>query len=143
MAITVDWPTKVISIPQADLTLISGTLYEADTEVIRLALHTLSASEEGMPFQRIFNHNTEVVIVGETIARTIEIINGYSIQFTPDSQWSAKLTGSNNNYWDVEGGILVQNQVQVIPTNSFGLIGSRFILLTYDQSRIAAQNTQS
>lgn len=33
-----------------------------------------------------------------------------------------QLEGSNNNIWDVENGILNQNQVQVIPTNSAGLI---------------------
>ncbi len=122
MAITIDWPTKVITIPQADLTFVIGTLYEADTEVIRLALHALSASEEGLPFQRIFEHNTEVTVAGTTFARVIEIINGYSITFTPDTQWSVRLAGSNNNYFDVENGILNQNQVQVIAQNSGGLI---------------------
>jgi hypothetical protein len=121
VAITVDWPTKVISIPQSDLTLISGALYEADTEAIRLSLHSLSASEDGLPFQRIFNHNTAVTVAGTTFARTIEIINGYSIEFE-DGQYSVRLVGSNNNLFDVENGILVQNQVQVIPTNSAGLI---------------------
>ncbi len=122
MAITIDWPSKVISIPQADLTFISGTLYEGNTETIRLALHALSASEEGMPFQRIFDHNTEVTVAGTTFARTIEIINGYSITFTPDAQWSVRLVGSNNNYFDIESNILNQNQVQVIPSNSAGLV---------------------
>lgn len=34
---------------------------------------------------------------------------------------AARLVGSNNNFFDVENGILVQNSVQVIPTNSAGL----------------------
>lgn len=122
MAITIDWPTKVISIPQADLTLVSGTIYTADTEAIRNELHTLSASEDGMPFQRIFQHNTTVTIAGVVYARTIEIINGYTITFTPDSAWTVILEDSNNNYFDVENGILNQNNVQVISTNSAGLI---------------------
>jgi len=122
MAITVDWPSKVISIPQDDLTLVTGSLYEADTEVIRMSLHALSAGEEGMPFPRIFKHNTEVTVAGTTFARTIEIINGYSITFTPDSQWSVRLSGSNNNLFDSENGILNQNQVQVIGQNSAGLV---------------------
>ena len=121
MAITVNWPTKVISIPQADLTLVTGTLYEADTDAIRLELKAIEA-DEGMPFEDTHRHNTEVTVAGTTFARIIEIINGYSIQFTPDSQFSVRLAGSNNNFFDVENGILVQNQVQVIAQNSGGLI---------------------
>ena len=120
MAITVDWITKIVSIPQADLTFISGTLYEADTNVIRLALKTIEASAEGMPFEDIHLHNTEVTVAGITFFRTIEIINGYSLQFTPDAQWTVRLAGSNNNFFDVGNGILVQNQVQVISQNSAG-----------------------
>lgn len=120
MAITVDWTTKIVSIPQADLTFISGTLYEADTNVIRLALKAIEASPEGMPFDDIHLHNTEVTVAGITFFRTIEIINGYQLEFTPDSQWTARLAGSNNNFFDVENGILVQNQVQLISTNSAG-----------------------
>jgi hypothetical protein len=67
-------------------------------------------------------HNTEVVVAGTTFARTIEFINSWSVQFTPDTQWTVRLAGSNNNIFDVENGILVQNQVQVISTNSAGLI---------------------
>jgi hypothetical protein len=65
-------------------------------------------------------HNTEVTIAGITYARTIEIINGYSLEFE-DGQYTVIIEGSNNNFHDVLNGILVQNQVQVIPTNSAGL----------------------
>ncbi len=121
MALTVDWNAKVISIPQSDLTFISGTLYDADTDAIRLQLKSIEAGE-GIPFEDTHRHNTEVTIVGVTFARTIEIINGYSLQFTPDSQYTVRLTGSNNNFFDVANGVLVQNQVQVIPNNSAGLV---------------------
>jgi len=124
MAITVNWSTKLITIPQADLTFISGTLYELDTDAFRLVLKDLEDDEEGMPFLDTHRHNTEVTVAGTTFARTIEIINGYTVVFTPDSQWSVRLVGSNNNIFDVENGVLVQNQVQVIPGNSAGLIVS-------------------
>jgi hypothetical protein len=120
MAITVNWATKVISVPQADITFISGSLYELDTDWFRLQLKALEASIEGMPFEDTHIHNTEVTVAGTTFFRTIEIINGYSVEFTPDAQWSVRLAGSNNNIFDVENGILVQNQVQVIPQNSAG-----------------------
>lgn len=120
MAVTINWNTKVISVPQSDLTFVSGTLYEMDTDWFRLQLKSIEASEEGMPFPDTHIHNTEVTVAGTTFFRTIEIINGYSVQFTPDSQWSVRLAGSNNNIFDVENGILVQNQVQVIAQNSAG-----------------------
>lgn len=121
MAITLDPATFVLSIPQADLTLISGTIYKADTEAIRLELKALEANYRNMGFPKMLNHNTTVTLFGVTYARTIEILPPYSITFTPDAQWSVRLDGSNNNYGDVAAGILNQNQVQVIPTNSAGL----------------------
>jgi len=123
VAVTIDWPTQIFSIPQADLLLITGTLYEADTEVdIRQAINVIMASEEGIVFETPITHNTEVTVAGTTFARFIEMINGYSIIYTPDTQWSVRYVGSNNNLFDIENGILNQNQVQVIPGNSAGLV---------------------
>lgn len=121
MAVSIDWATKVITVPQADLTLVTGTLYELDTDAFRLELKSLEDSEEGMPFPATHRHNTEVTVAGVTFARTIEIINGYSITFE-DGAYSVRLAGSNNNFFDVENGILNQNTVQVIAQNSAGLI---------------------
>lgn len=70
-------------------------------------------------------HNTAVTIAGITYARFIEIINGYSITFE-NGQYSVRLAGSNNNFFDVANGILNQNSVQIIPGNSAGLIGMSF-----------------
>lgn len=123
MAISVDWTTLTFIVPQGDLTLVSGTLYEMDTEnYFRQQVNAIMASEEGIVFEDPLNHFTETVIAGVTYARLIEMINGYSVRFSPDSQWSVIYNGSNNNLFDVEAGILEQNQVQVIPQNSAGLI---------------------
>lgn len=121
MPISVDWPNKLISVPQSYLTLVGGTLYDLDTDAFRLDLRSLEDSDEGMPWPRTHRHNTEVTVAGVTFARTIEIINGYQVEFE-DGQYTVRLVGSNNNIFDVEGGVLVQNQVQVIPGNSAGLI---------------------
>lgn len=120
MAFAVNHLTKVISIPKADLTLISGTIYSLDSNQFRLDLKDWEDSEYGMAMPTTHNHNTEVTIAGITYARTIEIINGYSLEFE-DGQYTVIIEGSNNNFHDVLNGILVQNQVQVIPTNSAGL----------------------
>jgi len=121
MPISIDWGTKVISVPQSYLTNITGTLYELDTDQFRLDLKALEDDEAGMPFPDTHRHNTEVTIAGITYARFIEIINGYSITFENGS-YSVRLAGSNNNFFDVENGILNQNTVQVIAQNSAGLI---------------------
>lgn len=121
MAISIDWTSRVITIPQADLTLVGGTLYELDTDAFRLALKTIEDSEEGMAFPATHRHNTAITVAGTTFARTLEIINGYSVQFE-DGAYTVRLVNSNNNLFDVESGILVQNSVQVIAQNSAGLI---------------------
>ena len=121
MALSLDPATKIISVPQADLSHVTGTLYSCDTNQLRKDITDLLASENYIWMDDAYNHNTEVTVAGVTYARTLEFINGYSIKFTPDSQWTVRLEGSNNNIFDVENGILVQNQVQVIPTNSAGL----------------------
>ena len=145
MAISIDWPTKVITVNQSDCTLISGSLYELDTEtVFRAQVNALSAGEEGMPFQRPIDHQTDYTVFGATYARKIELINGYSWKLLPDTSWACRLAGSNNNLADVENGVFPYNSnVLVIPQNSSGLISNEFIKLAYDQARIAAQNTQS
>lgn len=125
MAFTVNPSTFKISIPKTDLTLVSGTLYDFDTEQFRLDLRAWEWDGNGLTggvtFTKTHLHNTEVTIVGVTYARFIEIIAPYSVEFE-DGQYSIRLNGSNNNIFDVEGGVLVQNQVQVIPGNSAGLI---------------------
>lgn len=121
MAVTVNWSTGLISIPKADLTLVSGTLYELDTDAFRLELRALEASEPGLPWPRTHDHNTTYTVAGVTYARKVEIINGYTVEFE-DGQYSVRLVGSNNNIFDVENNVLVQNQVQIIANNSAGLI---------------------
>ena len=137
MATSIDWGTKVISVPKADLTLVSGTLYELDTAAFRLELKDLEDSDDGMPFPDTHVHNVPVTVAGVTYARTIEIVNGYSVEFE-DGQYSVRLVGSNNNIFDVENGILVPTGlVTVIPTNAAGLILNQTGLLPGDISAIA------
>jgi hypothetical protein len=121
---TVDWATKVITVPQSDLSFVSGTLYDLDTNQLRLDLKSIEDSEDGMPFERITTHATEVTVAGVTYARTIEIINGYSLFFEDTgSDYQIRFQGSNNNFFDQENGILVPTpHVSYIPGNSAGLI---------------------
>ena len=122
MAVTLNHNTLVFSVPQSDLSLVSGSLYECDTNWLKQQMMAILAAAEGIEKEDSFIHFQEYTVVGITYARAIQVINGYSIEFTPDSQWSVRLAGSNNNFFDVENGILIQNQVQVIAQNSAGLV---------------------
>lgn len=123
MAITINPQTRVINVPQADLTLVSGSNYSLSVNLFRLALKDI----EDDPFKGIFlvdthRHTAPVVLSGTTYARFIEIINGYRVEFE-DGQYSVALTGANTNIIDV----LVNNQVSVVANNSSGLIESDLV----------------
>jgi len=122
MAIEIDFATKVITIPQADCTLVSGTFYRLPTkDTFKAQVGALMDNEEHIWMDYPIDHNPSYTVAGVTYAAKVEIVNGYTVEFTPNSAWSVELTDSNNNLWDIGSGVLVQNQVQVIPTNAAGL----------------------
>ncbi|MBT8449311.1 MAG: hypothetical protein KJO69_06455 [Gammaproteobacteria bacterium] len=122
MAISINWATKVISVPQADLTFVGGSVYQLDTDWFRLQLKDLEDDVDGIIFPKTHNHNTQVLLGGISYARIIEIINGYTITFE-DGSYVVNLVGSNNNILDVTN----LNTVQLRSNNSAGLINVREI----------------
>lgn len=122
MPITINWITKIISVPQSFLDPQGGGLYELDLNDFRLALRGLEDDEEGIPFLITHRHNTEVTLGGLNYARVIEIINGYTVTFE-DGQYAVSLIGANSNVADVSN----VNQVSIRPNNSAGLISSKGI----------------
>lgn len=125
MAVSIDWGnTNVISVPQSDLTLVAGVLYDLDTDWFRLALKSLEDDEAGMPFPYTHDHNTEFTISGTTFARAVIIVSPYSVKFEDTgSAYSIRTVGSNNNILDIQNGILVPTPlVSYASTNSAGLI---------------------
>lgn len=134
MAITIDYGnTNIINIPQADLSLVGGTLYELDTEWFRLALKDVEDSEAGIAFPTTHVRNAPVTVAGTTLAQTLEILYPYRVEFENGS-YTVRLAGSNNNLFDVENGILVQNNVQVIAQNSAGLVNVNFLIQLQQES---------
>lgn len=117
MAISIDWGTKVINIPQADLTSLGGSLYELDLEDFRTALNALQASEAGQPFPTTHNHNSTVTVAGVTLAQVIEIINGYTVTFE-DGNYAVNLVGANSNVAEVTN----INQVSIRSFNTAGMV---------------------
>ena len=120
MAISIDWQSKVITIPKSYMTLIQASpteIRQLDTNQFRLDLKALEASFDGVVYPITHTHNTTVTVGGVNLARVISITNGYTITFE-DGQYAVNLSGSNNNISDVTN----VNQVSVRSSNSAGLI---------------------
>ena len=128
--ITIDWSTKIITVPVTFMTLVSGTpgtgdmqvdpaLYELDVNALRLALKDIE-DDEGMPYVDTHRHNGEVTISGVTYSRTFEVINGYTVLFDTGTydHYTVRCVGANHNIADVRR----PNTVSLIIGNSAGLI---------------------
>jgi len=116
--ISIDWGTKVISVPQDYLNPLGGGVYGFDLDVFRLDLKDLEDDEEGMPFPDTHRHNTEVTLSGVTYARTVEIINGYVITFETGA-YQILCSGANHNVADVFTNLIGPS---IIVNNAAGLI---------------------
>lgn len=120
MAISINWANKIIFVPKEDTNLIQvfpTEIRELNLNTFRLALKDLEDSEDGMVFPDTHRHNAEVTVAGLTLARVIEIINGYTVTFE-DGQYAVNLPGANSNVGDVVN----VNQVSIRTFNSAGLI---------------------
>lgn len=123
MAISVDWGTKIITVPKADTTLVSlgpPEIRSLNVDTFRLELKALEDDVDGMVFPITHNHTAPVTVGGVTLARVVEIINGYTVTFENGS-YAVNLQGANNNIGDV----LNLNNVQVRSNNSAGLTFSK------------------
>lgn len=120
MAISVNWITRVVHIPRADLVFQTSNVVTMDLEWFRWEILDIMDSDAGMANPDIINHNTSITLSGVTYARFIEIINGYSIEFEdqPGSPYAVILQGANHNVIDVN----VFNTTSLLGNNSAGLI---------------------
>jgi len=134
VTISIAWASGVITVPQSFLTPLGGTTYQLDLDVFRLALKDLEDDEDGMPWPRTHNHNTEVTLAGITFARSIEIIQPYKVQFE-DGVYGVNLVGANSNVPDV----LIRNSVSVNTQNSAGLVAATGVDQAAVQAALTAQ----
>jgi len=120
MASSINWDTRRITVPQADLTFVSGVTYNFDIDAFRLGLKDLEDDEIGMTFPRTHTHNTEVTLSGVTYSRTVEIINGYTVEFEDTgAAYTVNCIGANHNIGDVF--IPGTSEVSLVINNSAGL----------------------
>jgi hypothetical protein len=139
--IAVDWFTKIISVPKAYMTLVTMSPFEIrelDVNTFRLDLKDLEDDAEGMAFLDTHRHSTVVTIGGVTLARVVEIINGYTITFENGS-YAVNLVGANNNISDVTN----LNTVSVRAGNTAGLVVTGSAVTAQDKTDIAALVTGS
>lgn len=131
MALSINHITKVITVPQNYLTFISGSLYELDVDQFRKDLKDLEDDPDGMTLIDTHRHNTTVTVGGVTLARVIEIVNGYTVTFE-DGQYAVRLAGANNNIPDVTN----VNQVSVRSQNTAGMVVSGSAVTEQDKTDI-------
>jgi len=129
VATTVEWGTKIITVLQADMTPLGGSLYELDINALRLELSDLLDDEAGIPFPDTHRHSTEVVISGLTYTRFVEFINGYTITISPATAYIVSCTGANHNLADVYNNTTGPT---VIINNAAGLVTSDALIANED-----------
>jgi len=119
MAISVNWPTKEINVPKADMTLVQSSPFEVrelNINTFRLTLKDREDDEEGQPWPTTHEHFTTVTVGGVTLARVVRLINGYTVTFE-NGAYAVNLVGANSNIGDVVN----LNTVSVRAANSAGL----------------------
>jgi len=120
MAISIDWATQVITVPKADTSLVDigpPEIRSLDVNQFRKDLNALQAGEEGMPEPTTHVHVAPLTVGGVTLARSVEIINGYTVTFE-DGSYAVNLIGANNNIGDVAN----LNTVSIRSANTAGLV---------------------
>lgn len=116
---SVNWATKVISIPKADMPLLQASpeIRELNALTLWQNLRDIEDDPDGIVNKTIVKNTTPLTVAGVTLSRVVEIINGYTITFE-DLQYAVNVTGGNTNVADVVN----KNQVSVNTQNSAGLV---------------------
>lgn len=119
MTIGINYLTRVISIPKADLTLVEATpveVYELNINAFKSELKDMEDSVGGMPFVDTHFYSAAITAEGAVVAQVLEIINGFTVTFE-DGAYIVNLVGASTNIAEV----MNLNQVQVRGISSTAL----------------------
>lgn len=117
MAYTVDWVSKIFTIPQSDLTFVSGNNYSLSMVDVHEELRRLEwAFADGLWAPRILNFYETVTLSGIDKSPSIEVTNGYTFDFT-GSNYNVILSDYDNNLVDV---YIPSNGISILGNNSVG-----------------------
>ena len=141
MAISINWGTKVIYIPKNDTLDVTPAgspreIRQLSIDEFRLTLNDLQDNVDGMTFLTTHLHTAPISLGGVTLAKVIEIINGYTVTFE-DGQYAVNLAGANSNIADVTN----VNQVSVRSANSAGLQDLSTLLTAAYQGQVVVAST--
>jgi hypothetical protein len=119
MSYSVNWATRIVSIPKADTTLVSSSPDVRSLDVLTLwqNLRDLQDDADGMAYVDMVRNTPPVTVAGVTLTRVVELVNNFRIQFE-DGQYAVNIIGGNSNIADA----VVKNMVSVNTANSAGLV---------------------
>lgn len=139
MAYTVNWITKLITIPQADLTLISGDNYSLDMADVHSEIRRLEwALTDGLWAPEIINFYPTVTLSGIAKTPTVEFKNDYTVQFG-GSNYNVSVSGYDTNMADV---LVPGNGINVVFNNSVGKVASGSGLDAGQDAKLTAAHAQ-
>jgi len=117
MSYSVDWVAKIFTIPQGDLSFLSGNNYSLSLVDVHEELRRLEwAFADGLWAPRIANWYETVTLSGIPKTPSVEITNGYTFDFT-GSNYNVILTDYDNNLVDV---YIPSNGISILGNNSVG-----------------------
>lgn len=120
--ITVDYsdPNQyVINVPKAYMPVVQTTpteIRQLNLDSFRTSLNDLMDDPLGIPYPTNHKHSPPTTFAGVTLARVVEVLDPYVIEFE-DDQYNVNVVGGNSNVSDKT----VKNQVGVNTANSAGL----------------------
>jgi hypothetical protein len=134
MAYSVNWATKVVTIPLADLTLVSGSNYSLDASDVWIELRRLEAAPgDGLWAEQIAEFVNTQTLSGLPYSAILKMINGYTWD-TDTTNKTISLLGINNNLLDV---FIPGNGISVLANNSAGKITTGSGLSVGEQGQLA------
>lgn len=119
--ISINWHTKVITVPKSETVLVSmmPEVRQLDLERFQRELKSLEDNELGITYDDTHRHSVPVSVGGVSLARVVELINDYTVTIE-DGEYRVDAIGANSNLLDV----LNYNRVQVTSANTAGLVDS-------------------
>jgi hypothetical protein len=114
MALTVNWASGLITCPQSDLTLVSGTRYEITVTRLWELLRDRSDDEDALAYPILFSNIPPTA----STPRIVEINDDYYTFQFENGLYSVDVINGNTNLRDVE----VKNQVSVGTNNNTGFV---------------------
>jgi len=115
--VSIDWANRVIHIPKSSLSEVSSNRYTVDINNLHKWLKDIEDDDDGIVNPDTHVYYKPIVVGGTTIARSVEIINGYTVTFENGS-YLVDVVGGNSNILDV----LNFNNVSVRANNSAGMV---------------------